>query len=85
MSAKTKKEIGKELAKLRQKKGLFASFVANELSVNRSLISNIESGRRYPSHNLLLRMLRLYGALSKLKFFESRIHSILVGHWKDKE
>jgi transcriptional regulator with XRE-family HTH domain len=72
-----KLNLSNSLRKVRLKRGLSAKDVAEKVQVSASHLSEVESGKRNPSAELLARLLTLYG-ISEEEFREVKNSTLIV-------
>lgn len=75
------KTIGRKIKERRKSLGITQEFIANQLDVNASHISNIECGRANPSLTVLIKIANLLQC--SIDYFISREYTYKVD--KDKE
>lgn len=76
------KEIGKKIKERRQSQGITQEFVANQLDVNPSHISNIEGGRANPSLTALVKIANVLNC--SVDYFISHEYTFDIKNTKDK-
>lgn len=76
------KEIGKKIKERRQSQGITQEFVANQLDINPSHISNIEGGRANPSLTALVKIANVLNC--SVDYFISHEYTFNVDKEKDK-
>ena len=76
------KAIGMKIKERRQSRGITQEYIANQLDVNPSHISNIECGRANPSLTALVKIANILEC--SVDYFISGEYTYTVDHNKDK-